>query len=233
MTIINICWNEEYILPFYFKWYKQRFPKAKFIVYDNESTDKTLQICKENNAFVISYNTNNQLSDRKYLEIKNNSWKGLDDWVIVCDTDEFLDINEDNLIYENSKGSTLINSVGWNMCNKNNTNDILSIKHGIRSINYDKVLCFKAKEIQEINYAPGAHSIKPVGRVQYSESKYNLLHMKFLNEDHMVNRYKQFKNRMSIENHRNGWGIQYKAEEDKIRTDFKNHLEASKNIYEN
>lgn len=233
MTIISICWNEEYLLPFYFKWYKSRFPNARFVVYDNESTDKSIDICKENGASVITYKTDNQLSDSRYLGIKNNSWKGLDDWVIVGDVDELLNITDKELEIENSKGTTLINSIGWNMCNKDNVSNLLDITHGVRNVNYDKVLCFKSSEIKEINYSPGAHNIKPIGRLQYSSNKYPMLHMKFMNEDYMINRYKQFKERMSPENHRNGWGIQYKAEEDQIRRDFKNHLEASRYIYEN
>ena len=57
------------------KWYRERFPNCLIIVYDNESTDRSVQIALENNCKVISYSTNNQLSDSKYLEIKNNCWK--------------------------------------------------------------------------------------------------------------------------------------------------------------
>lgn len=231
ITIYSICWNEEFLLQQYFDWYKFRFPKANFVVYDNESTDNSVKICKENGALVIPYSTDNQLSDSKYLEIKNNCWKGNSGWVLIGDVDEWLDIDYLNLKQENTVGHTLIKSRGWNMCNKKGLTDYAKITTGIRSNHYDKFLCFKASEIKEINYEPGAHSIKPIGNLQYSDNKYDLLHMKFLNEDYIVNRYLQFKNRMSMENHRNGWGIQYKAEEEQIRIDFKNHLEASLNIY--
>jgi len=63
------------MLPFMIKWYRERFPNCLIIVYDNESTDRSVQIALENNCKVISYSTNNQLSDSKYLEIKNNCWK--------------------------------------------------------------------------------------------------------------------------------------------------------------
>lgn len=234
INIYCIAWNEEFLLPYFYAHYIKNFPKANFILYDNESTDNTVKIAKELGFQVITYKTENQLSDKMYLQIKNNCWKNFgSDWVIVCDVDEWLEINEYSLDQESKSGTTLINSVGWNMCNKNNLINLLEIKTGIRSNHYDKVLCFKASEIQEINYSPGAHSILPKGRLQYSNKKYNLLHMKFLDENYMVNRYKEFKQRMSQENIRNKWGVQYLGEEDKIRVDFKNHLEASKNIYEN
>jgi hypothetical protein len=230
ITIFSICWNEEFLLPDYFKWYKSRFSKANFIVFDNESTDNSVRICKNNGAIVVPYKTDGQLSDSKYLHIKNNCWKGFDGWVLVGDIDEWLDINEEDLNFENN--TSLIKSCGWNMCDKYREKNYQNLKYGIRSVQYDKFLCFNTSKIKEINYTPGAHLIAPLGDIVISNKIYNMLHMKFLDEDYMVNRYKQFKNRMSIENKNKGWGIQYRAEEEQIRVDFKNHLNTSKNIYE-
>lgn len=229
ITIYVITFNEEYVLPFFIKWYRDRFPNCKICVYDNYSTDNTVKIALEHNCEVIPYDTNNQLSDSKYLEIKNNCWKNAEtDWVLVCDADELLDITQDDL----NTDCTLFKAKGYNMCNVKELDNILDIKHGIEAKQYDKVLCFNREQIKEINYTPGCHSCNPVGNIKFSNKTPNLLHMKFLNEDYMVERYKMFKNRMSVENIKQGWGIQYVAEEQNIRTDYKNHLKASKNIYE-
>jgi len=232
IEIFTICWNEKLLLPQFYKWYKDRFPNANFTVYDNMSDDGSAELAKNLGMRVIPYNTEGQLKDSKYLEIKNNCWKGSENWVIVCDVDEWLDINEHNLSVEDKRYVSLIKSCGYNMCNVNNETDFSKIKHGVRSVHYDKFVCFNSNKIKEINYTPGAHSIKPVGELKYSDLRYNLLHMKFLNEDYMVERYKNFKNRMSIENRNNNWGVQYLKEEEGIRTDYKNHLKASHNIYE-
>ena len=94
ITIYTITYNEEVVLPYFITWYRNRFPDCRIVVYDNYSTDNTEKIALEHNCEVIKYDTNNQLSDSKYLEIKNNCWKTANtDWVIVCDCDEFLDVN--------------------------------------------------------------------------------------------------------------------------------------------
>jgi len=229
ITIYTIAFQEEFILPFFIKWYRDRFPNCKIVIYDNESTDNTVKIALNNNCEVKSYNTNNQLSDSMYLEIKNNCWKQSGtDWVLICDVDEFLDITSEDL----NTNKTLFRSKGYNMCNVNNVSNILDIKHGVDSPQYDKTICFNSRYIKEINYAAGCHSCSPIGDVLYSYKTPKLLHMKFINEDYMVDRYKMFKNRMSEENIKKGWGVQYTNTEEIIRRDYKNHLNASKNIYE-
>ena len=233
IEIYCIAYNEEMLLPHFIKWYRDRFKDCRIVVYDNYSTDNTEKIALENNCEVIKYNTNNTLSDSAYLDIKNSCWKNAKtDWVLVCDVDEWLDINEESLKYEEVLQTTLIRSVGYNMCNVDNTEKYETITTGIRSTQYDKYLCFNKKHIQEVNYTAGAHTISAVGNKIQSKNTYNLLHMKFLNEDYMVDRYKMFAERMSEINKKNGWGVQYLNKEETIRTDYKNHLKASVNIYE-
>ena len=145
ITIYTIAYNEEFMLPFFIKWYKDKFSDCKIVIYDNYSTDNTVQIALDNNCEVIQYDTNNQLSDSKYLEIKNNCWKdATTDWVLVCDVDELLDINSSLL----NTDQTLFKSKGYNMCNVENIDNILDIKYGIESSAYDKVLCFNKKYIK-------------------------------------------------------------------------------------
>lgn len=229
ITIYTIAYNEEFMLPFFIKWYKERFPDCKIVVYDNYSTDNTVQIALDNNCEVIQYDTNNQLSDSKYLEIKNNCWKdATTDWVIVCDVDELLDINSSLL----NTDQTLFKSKGYNMCNVENIDNILDIKYGIESPGYDKTICFNKKYIKEINYSPGCHSCNPKGDVIYGQKiRPILLHMKFINEDLLAKKYKSYKSRLSAENLKNNWGFQYKDEEEKVRESYKNHLKIAKNIY--
>lgn len=227
ITIYTITYNEEHMLPFFIKWYRNIFPTSKIVVYDNYSTDKTVQIAKENNCEVIYYDTNNQLSDSKYLEIKNNCWKNAQtDWVIVCDADELLDIKTENL----SSNQTLFRSKGYNMCNVENTGNVLDIKHGIEAQQYDKIICFNKKFITEIDYTPGCHTCEPKGLVIYAKLRPTLLHMKFLNEDLLVTKYKSYASRLSIENLQRKWGYQYKQTENSIRDSYKNHLKIAKII---
>ena len=227
VTIFVICFNEQFMLPFFIKWYRDRFPNCKIVVYDNFSTDNTVKIALENNCEVRQYDTEGKLSDSKYLEIKNNCWKDSDtDWNLIADADEFLDIRPEDL----NTDQTLYKAKGYNMCNVEGLDNVLDIKHGIESEAYDKVVCFNKLYIKEINYTPGCHSCNPIGDVIYTPKRPKLLHMKFLDEDYLVNRYKMFKNRMSEENIKMGWGIQYREEENIIRESFRNHLKQAKEI---
>ena len=71
ITIYTVAYNEELMLPFFIKHYRTLFPECHIVVYDNQSTDRTVEIAKESNCEVIQYDTDNKISDRKYLEIKN------------------------------------------------------------------------------------------------------------------------------------------------------------------
>jgi hypothetical protein len=235
VTIYTIAYNEEFFLPYFIKHYRTAFPDCKIVIYDNMSTDNTVAIGMENGCDIIPYNTNGELKDSEYLNIKNNCWRtSLTPFVIVCDVDELLQINQDQLIMESARGTTIIKAEGWNMCNVEGFKDGFErITNGIRATQYDKCVCFNKKEVYRINYTPGCHSCNPEGIVvQYNNFPYKLLHMKFLNEDYMVERYKIFNSRMSDENRRNSWGIQYINSEEVIRRDYQNHLKASIDIYE-
>lgn len=221
LTIYTIAYNEEIMLPFMIDWYRKRFPECKIVVYDNYSTDDTVAIALKNNCEVILYDTNDQLSDSKYLEIKNNCWKtAITDWVLICDVDELLDINEQQLIFEKEKNTTIIKAEGWNMLNLNNNLDLETITHGFRSPSYDKKFLFRKDYITEINYEPGCHEAYPIGNKKYTDTIYKCFHFKFINEDYIVNRYKLFANRMSSLNKKNGWGVQYLQKEKEIREHF-------------
>lgn len=230
ITIYTIAWNERLLLPFFHQFYSERFPTAKFVIYDNESTDGTPKLAKELGMEVRSYSTDNKLSDAKYLEIKNNCWKESKGWVIVCDTDEWLDINEKALKLYAGQGGNIFQAIGYNMCNVQGTQNLLSIDCGIRASNYDKVILFYAGQLQEINYYPGCHQCNPKGNLSPSFFRPTLLHMKFINEQYMVDRYKQFSERLSEENRSNGWGFHYDFPEEKLRLDYQNHIQAAKKI---
>jgi glycosyltransferase involved in cell wall biosynthesis len=228
ITIYTITYNEQFVLPHFIKWYCDRFPDCKIVVYDNESTDATKNICLSTpNLTYIPYNTDNKLSDSTYLKIKNNAWKHAEtDWVIVCDADEFLDINPKDL----NTNQTLFESKGFNMCNVDNTDDVCSIRHGVEAIQYDKIVCFNKRYIKEINYGAGCHNAEPIGDVIFSSVRPKLLHMKFINVDLLVSKYKSYASRLSDENKQMRWGYHYEQEEYFIREEFKNTLKLAKII---
>ena len=214
VTIHTIAYNEELMIEFFINHYRGRFPNCNIIVYDNESTDSTVEIAKKHHCKVITYSTDNTLSDQKYLDIKNNCWKDSDtDWNVVCDCDELIDVTENDLLKEESLGTNCFRFEGYSMMNNSNEIDIPSMKYGFRDPHFDKNFLFNKKYLSEINYAPGCHTSNPKARffkkLIFSEKKYIALHYKYLSPQHTVNRHMLYSKRLSEDNKRKGWGEQY------------------------
>ena len=235
ITIYTLTYNEELMLPFFIKHYRNRFNNCNIIVFDNESTDKTVEIATDYGCQVITYSTNNQISDSKYLEIKNNCWKNSKtEWNIICDCDELCEINQDDLGFEISKGTTIFKFDGYDMVNISNNKDsvvIEGLNMGVKNNMYDKVLMFNKKEITDINYLAGCHQSRPNGNVKFSNKNYRLLHYKYLGEEYLVNRHKSYSNRLSQENLQKKWGYHYNDDEIKIREYFNFLRQRAVNIF--
>lgn len=224
MTIYTLTYNEQVMLPIFIEHYRSRFPNCEIVIFDNCSTDATEEIAYFFGCQVIKFDTNNQIVDAKYQYIKNNCWKEIvihnNDWVIVADCDELLDITEKQLNKESEKGTTIIRAEAYNMVNHADNLDIHGIVHGVRSTSYDKAYCFNAEFIEEINYGMGAHHCVPIGLVQYSDKIYKAYHYKYINPDYMVERHKIFASRLSEENKLKGYGGHYLYTEEQIRNEF-------------
>ncbi len=224
ITIYSICYNEEVMLPHFIKWYRIRFPNCRIVLYDNMSTDNTRQIAADNNCEIIDYDSNNEIRDDLYLEIKNNCWKtATTPFVFVGDTDELVNINEDQLRYEQKLGSTIIKFEGWNMINTepNPLLELKNIKWASRCKQYDKYYCFNKLHIKEINYDPGCHTANPVGTKKLSSQIYKIYHFRALDEDYVVAKNLLYCKRLSKQNLDNNWGFHYKEDEETIRRNYK------------
>lgn len=223
ITIYTLTYNEEFMLPFFIEHYRALFPGCNIVVYDNESTDRTRQIAKDNGCEVRLNQTMGQLSDARYLAIKNNCWKTADtDWVLVADCDELCCITEKQLMEEATMETTLISFDGYNMVNMHDDMDLHGINHGVRAKSYDKTYCFNKQHIQEINYHMGCHTSSPVGNLIKSLGTYFCFHYKYINADYMVKRHAQFAARLSEENKAKGYGGHYQYPEGQIREEFNN-----------
>jgi len=234
VTIYTITYNEELMIEFFINHYRKKFPGCEIVVFDNYSTDKTVEIAKKNNCKIEYFDSNNQISEGKYLEIKNNCWKNSNtDWVLVCDCDELVSIDENMLKNEIRSNSTIINFEGYDMINLNNNDiiDLYSIKSGVRTEYYDKNVLFNKKKINEINYSPGCHKCAPSGKIVYSKERYKLFHFKYLSEKYLIDRYKLFNSRLSEENKKFKWGVHYNKQENEIKKLFNDLKNKCKIIY--
>lgn len=231
LTVYTLTFNEEFMLPKFIEHYRGMFPGCRIVIYDNESTDRTQLIAQHYRCEVVLNKTEGKLNDIRYLEIKNNCWKDAQtDWVCVADCDEHLNIDAEQLFYEDENKTTVISSQGWNMVNLKDDLNFAGIKFGVRAKSYDKIYMFKRTAIREINYNPGCHSANIIGKVKESTKAYECFHYKYVNPDFMVARHKVFASRLSDVNIQKGYGGHYLYSEEQIRKEFSEARKNAKQI---
>lgn len=241
MSVIHyysICWNEERILPYVLDYYSPICDKMVFM--DNESNDRSVEIIgKYPNTEVRSYSTKGEIRDDIYLEIKNNIWKesrGKADWVIVCDTDEILyhpQLNE-KLDGLKKQGITIVRPHGFDMYSESFPDrSLLEITRGIKDNRLlGKCIIFDPNKIEEINYKTGCHKCYPAGELKfYRKDDIKLLHYKCLDIEFLVNRFENFRNRMSNYNLENRFGKHYLTEKEQIERNFYYNLANSDDVF--
>jgi hypothetical protein len=225
-----LSWNEEKIIPYFLNHYENFV--NNIYVYDNKSDDNSVKLLKSHpKVTVIPYNTNNEIRDDAYLQIKNHAWKNSiskADIVIVCDMDEFLYSNDlkksINNFYESD--ATVIKPTGYDMVVNDfqfNYGDKLTnlVKTGYKNNLFDKLIMFKTKNITEINYNGGCHVAAPRGdKIKLFEGEFLLLHYKRLGLKYFLNKMSTYKKRLSEFNKKHKLGYEYEFNSDKHVEDF-------------
>lgn len=213
-----MTYNEERMLPLFIKHYS-KFCDHIYVM-DNESTDSTKDIAMSFGCSVVSW-SNPKIEELKYIEIKNNiykSYRHLYDYIIVCDCDEFL--YHKNIIeyITNHKEIDIFRPIGYQMVsNAFLFDDIEKIKYGVVEDLYSKCVLFKSTI--DISFEVGCHSIR---NQNYTQTDIQLRHFKYINEEFVIERYKQYYERMSDTNKMNSWGVQYTWGVEQIKNHFRN-----------
>jgi hypothetical protein len=91
---ITFVYNEEFLMPFYLNHYN--FCDRLNIVYDEDSTDRTLEILKRNQKVnIIPYRFPDGMDDALRAEKTTEIYGSLrDTWVLVVDCDEFAFVDK-------------------------------------------------------------------------------------------------------------------------------------------
>jgi len=236
--IYLLCFNEEYVIESTILHYRRKFPGCVITIMDNYSTDNSVDIAKKYNC-IIQYWENDiekgKISEHMYRKLKNNLWKEhkyKDAWIITCDMDEWIEIDWEELLEEDKKGTTIISTYGINIVADSKREDLKDIdlskeNKGYHDNDYSKNICFKVPDIKEINFDIGSHTISPIGNIKYSDKKYILRHMNYLGLKYLIYKLKGRHLRLSQENIKNNWGVQYTNDVEKIKTSYN---EAAKKI---
>ena len=229
-----LCYNEEVVISHTIEHYRRNFSDCEFTIYDNKSTDESRNIAKDLSCNIIEWESNNEIDDYKYKDIKNTCWKEQKEgWAIVIDMDEWLAVNDEILKKEEENDVTILKVKGVDMIgeSKNILLDDIDLHKIEKCIDYErenKNLCFRVGEnyITEMNYDWGAHKCDPKGNVKYSEKTYINKHMAFLGLefiiDKMIKRFNRSTRMRSV-----GMAIHYIDDIEKITEQYTTKLRIS------
>lgn len=223
IEIFTITWNQERFLQDFIDFYRNRFKDCKITVYDNESTDATVKIAKQNNCDVINFSTNGRMDESTLIQIRNNCWKNSKHkWIIVVDDDEFVDITLEQL--ENATWN-VNKCVGYEMFGEegDSMDDLI---YGVPSLGYSKASLFNKNEIEDMNFSEGSHKERPIAKpefkVNFNPNPVNLYHTKWRCPSNGLNRAHNIAPRVSEDSKRKRWNFHYGLE-DKIHIDYYNN----------
>lgn len=188
MSVFLMCFNEGKIIEFTITYYQRQFPGCKITICDNMSSDDSVKIAKRLGCEIYSYDTDGTFNEVKLMELRNTVWKGATTpWVIVCDMDELLTANRDDIMKEEASGTTILKTKGYEIYGNSAKNDLSNVRgrldkitEGEYSVGYSKSICFNKNKITDINFWVGSHSADPKGEVKFSEKEYFLYHYKKL-----------------------------------------------------
>lgn len=227
--VYTIAYNEAPFVKNFLRAYKDA---EKIIVYDNFSTDNTVQLLKKNKRVEIRpHDSGNEIRDDMYLDIKNNCWKearGKADWVIIVDFDEIftraVNTGTGKLKFDLDLSDAydfrfhLIQPCGYNIFLEamplyENINPLSYNLKGCYDTYSEKPCCFRPDKIREINFFPGCHEAKPEafrGHVHILRvPQYKLLHFRYCNLELYFRKLNQYRRRMSDYNLISGLGGHY------------------------
>jgi hypothetical protein len=220
--IYALCWNEERMLPHFFRHYDQL--TTRYFIFDNGSTDQSIEMLKANPKVSLGHF---EVSGDSFViaarDHYNQCWKqslGQADWVIVCNIDEH--IYHPNLKKYlgacKSKGVSLIIPKGYNMVADTfpQTDQPLNtiVKYGIRDSHWDKPQIFNPNKIHEMDFEVGRHRARPTGKVVIPwRKKVKLLHFKYLGLEYLIDKHSELRARMRARDIKERWGYQYSWDE--------------------
>lgn len=215
IEVHTICWNEESLLPLFLSHYSSF--ATKIVVWDNHSDDASQDLVREcERAELQTYDSENQSSNDRYLDVKNHCWKETQaDWVIVCDIDELI-YHPDLLNLLTNSTAQILKCDGFNVTGPSiDRTPRFDVWKGKHAPQYCKPAVFRAS-IGEIRYAYGCHTARPQFPIEPSEIK--LLHCQFLRSvDDLIDRYRRLAARKSPRDFKRGLSYHYMMTDERIR----------------
>lgn len=230
LEVFIIAWNEEKIISDIINWYRQRVPNCLITIMDNESTDQTIEIAERMGCKIVSFSTNNTMDELSLMKVRNSCWKESEaQYIIVCDADEWVDVNRDILLRNNEeKEWDICKCMGYEMFSRlGDAPD--QIVNGTWSAGYCKPILFRKDSIQETNFEAGSHKANPKGNTElkWKINFPNLYHTKHRSWENVIERCTLLAERRSPHSKSKGWNFHYSLPEGAHREYRENGLKNS------
>jgi glycosyltransferase involved in cell wall biosynthesis len=233
IEVFTLTYNNEKMLKYFLRHYSTFC--SKITVFDNQSTDNTVNVAKGYGAEVIEYDTNNTFDEATLVNICNSCWKGSGaDWVIIVAVDEFVYHPEIIKVLERVNG-TVIYLPFYNMFSDKFPETEGQI--------YDEVMMgtlapwgkalslFRPTALTSTNYDPGGHGANPIGSIVIERnSGIKILHMSCLGKDYIREHNRIGASRLSDQNKLNGWGCHYYQSEEEWEKPYNEQLNRAINV---
>lgn len=238
-----LAWNEIDIAKMVIDHHKKFCDKITIM--DNYSTDGTPELALKMGCEVRQFGTK-FFDDEQNMICKNTCWKSdIGEWNVVADFDELLmsysgyfpgqtPNPEDIRSRLHGSPHDVVKTIGWQvMSDKMPQNDLLEETNGFRFDNYSKNILFSCA-ITDMNYTLGAHECKPVNcrgdAIDWgSEGAFHVMHYKHIGGvQRTIDRYKQYKPRMSKFNRRYGHGSHYNRTVSSLKQEWAERMAISK-----
>jgi hypothetical protein len=221
------------MLGFFFKHYD--CVATRYIVYDDGSTDESLEVLRTKPNVEIRPppdlvdSTSRMASNLVFHE---NCWKesrDRADWVIQTDVDEHL-YHRDLPTYLTrckAAGITIIPALGYQMISDRfpSTDKDLAkeVVFGAPWVQMNKLSIFSPDDVTATNYTVGRHAAAPTGNIIAPDrEEVLLLHFKYLEFAQVARRHKRFSTRLLERDRANRWGHKYLWSDEELRADWMN-----------
>lgn len=240
--VYTFCWNEMEILPFVVDYWKKYADHV--YVYDNGSTDGSIEFLEKFDWITVRHFETPGKNNTVMKDMKNSVWKeskGVADWVVVCDLDEFFvakDIRK-SLQRVHDEGYTIIYPNWYTFVTKDKPvyeeGKMLHDNYPLAQHGPGKVIAFEPNKIDEINFTVGSHQWNPKGVVKYygQDQKGDIYTLHICNNlgvDYKIKKYEIAKNRRSQHDIDSKHGMHYTMSQYMIKKDYNNLLKGASNF---
>lgn len=232
VSVYTFAWNEEKILPHFFRHYAA-LGVTKIVVHDNASTDGTAALCDAHPLVERRvYRSNERHAEVSVMtKIRNTCWRDdKADVVILVDCDEFLwhnDFTEFLSVAEKTDNLAIVTATGFEMCSKafpaGDGPLVQAVRTGVQSRTYSKPCLFWPKRVKSLAFAPGAHSVHAdlaKGFRHTQSAGLRLLHYAKLGWDYYLARVKDRRARMDALDVKKGFNQHYRKADSTLLTEF-------------